>query len=121
LERWVSGPGMAADHARVTGETYEAAEIAALAGCGKAAASATLARHADRVARGLAHVVNMVDPDVIVLGGGLSQLPHLYEILPELMGQHIFADQASVVIKPPKWGDSSGVRGAARLWDLRPS
>src|SRR6516225_2046888 len=90
LERWVSGPGMAADHARVTGETYEAAEIAALAGCGKAAASATLARHADRVARGLAHVVNMVDPDVIVLGGGLSQLPHLYEILPELMGQHIF-------------------------------
>ena len=121
LETWVSGPGMAADHARVTGETYEAAEIAALAGCGKAAASATLARHADRVARGLAHVVNMVDPDVIVLGGGLSQLPHLYEMLPELMGQHIFADQASVVIKPPKWGDSSGVRGAARLWDLRPS
>jgi len=121
LERWVSGPGMAADHARVTGETYEAAEISTLPGCVRAAASATLARHADRVARGLAHVVNMVDPDVIVLGGGLSQLPHLYELLPELMGQHIFADQASVVIKPPKWGDSSGVRGAARLWDLRPS
>jgi fructokinase len=121
LETWVSGPGMAADHARVTGETYEAAEIAARASCGNAAASTTLARHTDRLARGLAHVVNMVDPDVIVLGGGLSQLPHLYKMLPELMGRHIFADQASVVIKPPKWGDSSGVRGAARLWDLRPS
>ena len=121
LETWVSGPGMAADHARETGETCAAAEIAARAGCGNAAASATLARHGDRLARGLAHVVNMVDPDVIVLGGGLSQLPDLYEMLPELMGQHIFADQASVVIKPPKWGDSSGVRGAARLWDLRPS
>jgi fructokinase len=121
LETWVSGPGMAADHARVTGETYEAAEIAVRAGCGNAAASVTLARHADRVARGLAHVVNVMDPDVIVLGGGLSQLPHLYELLQELMAQHIFADQASVVVKPPKWGDSSGVRGAARLWDLGPS
>jgi predicted NBD/HSP70 family sugar kinase len=82
---------------------------------GNAAARATLSRHADR----LAHVVNIIDPDVIVLGGGLSQLSHLYEQLPELMGPHIFADRASVVIKSSKWGDTSGVRGAARLWDLR--
>ena len=119
LETWVSGPGMAADHARVTGETHTAVEIAARAKCGNGAARATLSRHADRLARGLAHVVNFVDPDVLVLGGGLSQLSHLCERLPPLMGPHIFADRGSVVIKAPKWGDASGARGAARLWDLR--
>jgi fructokinase len=119
LETWVSGPGMAADHARVTGETLTAVEIAARARRGNGAARATLTRHADRLARGLAHVVNIIDPDVIVLGGGLSQLSPLYERLPQLLGSHIFADRGSVVIKAPKWGDASGVRGAARLWDLR--
>jgi fructokinase len=118
LETWVSGPGMAADHARVTGETHTAEEIAARASCGNEAARATLSRHADRLARGLAHVVNIIDPDVLVLGGGLSNLSHLYEQLPQLMGPHIFADRASVVIKAPRWGDASGSRGAARLWDL---
>jgi predicted NBD/HSP70 family sugar kinase len=68
-------------------------------------------------ARGLAHVVNIVDPDVLVLGGGLSQLSHLYQLLPQLMGPHIFADHGSVAIKAPHWGDASGSRGAARLWD----
>jgi fructokinase len=104
LETWVSGPGMAADHARVTGETHTAVEIAARATTGSSAAMATLARHADRLARGLAHVVNIVDPDVLVLGGGLSQLPHLYEVLPRLIVPHIFADRGSVVIKDPKMG-----------------
>jgi fructokinase len=118
LETWVSGPGMAADHARVTGETHTAIEIAARASAGNGAATATLSRHAARLARGLAHVVNIIDPDVLVLGGGLSQLSHLYEQLPPLMAPHIFADQASVVIKAPRWGDASGTRGAARLWDL---
>jgi len=118
LETWVSGPGMAADHARTTGEGVTAVEIAARAKQGSGPAIATLSRHVDRLARGLAHVVNIIDPDVIVLGGGLSQLSHLYEQLPQLMAPHIFADQSSVVIKPPKWGDASGVRGAARLWDL---
>ena len=107
---------MAADHARVTGETHTAIEIAARARAGNGAATATLSRHAARLARGLAHVVNIIDPDVLVLGGGLSQLSHLYEQLPPLMAPHIFADQASVVIKTPKWGDASGTRGAARLW-----
>lgn len=119
LETWVSGPGMAADHAMVTGERHTAVEISDRAGCGNGAARATLSRHADRLARGLAHVVNIIDPDVIVLGGGLSRLSDLYERLPELMGPHIFADRGSVVIEAPKWGDASGVRGAARLWDLR--
>jgi fructokinase len=118
LETWVSGPGMAADHAKVTGETHTAVEIAARAKCGNGAARATLSRHADRLARGLAHVVNIVDPDVLVLGGGLSNLSHLYEQLPQLMGRHIFADGSSVVMRPPRWGDASGSRGAARLWDL---
>jgi fructokinase len=117
LETWISGPGMAADHARTMGEIHTAKEIAARAVRGDDAASATLSRHADRLARGLAHVVNIVDPDVLVLGGGLSQLSHLYEQLPNLMAPYIFADQCSVVIKPPRWGDASGARGAARLWD----
>jgi len=117
LERWVSGPGMAADHSRVTGETHTVVEIAARATDGNSAARATLSRHADRLARGLAHVVNIIDPDVLVLGGGLSQLSHLYEVLPPLIAPHIFADRGSVVIKAPKWGDASGSRGAARLWD----
>jgi fructokinase len=117
LETWVSGPGMTADHATMTGETHPAAEIAARAKAGNAAAMATLSRHADRLARGLAHVVNVVDPDVLVLGGGLSQLSHLYQLLPQLIGPHIFADHGSVAIKPPQWGDASGSRGAARLWD----
>ena len=119
LETWVSGPGMAADHANATGETHTAAEIAARASAGNGAARSTLSRHADRLARGLAHVVTIIDPDVIVLGGGLSQMSHLYEQLPQLTGPHIFADRASVVIKAPRWGDASGSRGAARLWDLR--
>ena len=118
LETWVSGPGMAADHARLTGETLTAVEIVERARYGNDAAMATLSRHADRLARGLAHVVNITDPDVLVLGGGLSQLPHLYEQLPQLMGPHIFADRASIVIKAPRWGDASGSRGAARLWDF---
>jgi fructokinase len=117
LETWVSGPGMTADHARVTGETDTAADISARAKAGNAAAMATLSRHADRLARGLAHVVNIVDPDVLVLGGGLSKLSNLYQLLPPLMGPHIFADHGSVAIKASHWGDASGSRGAARLWD----
>jgi fructokinase len=117
LETWVSGPGMAADHEMLSGDRHTAKEISARAARGDDMASATLSRHADRLARGLAHVVNLIDPDVLVLGGGLSQLSHLYEKLPDLMGPHIFADQCSVLIKPPRWGDASGTRGAARLWD----
>jgi fructokinase len=117
METWVSGPGMSADHARATGATIPAEEIVARASNGDGPAIDTLARHASRLARGLALVVNIIDPDVVVLGGGLSKLAHLYETLPGLMAPHIFADRASVDIRPPRWGDSSGVRGAAWLWD----
>ena len=116
LETWVSGSGLAADHARVTGETLSGEQIATAAAAGNAAAQASLDRHASRLARGLAHVVNVFDPDVIVLGGGLSQLPHLYRVLPDLMARWVFSDTPDVVIRPPKWGDASGVRGAAWLW-----
>jgi fructokinase len=121
IETWVSGPGLAADHTAVTGRQLTAEEIAAAAGAGERAAQATLARHADRLARSLAHVVNMIDPEVITLGGGLSQMKTLYAALPALMARHIFADRPVVDLRPPRWGDASGVRGAARLWDVPPA
>ena len=101
----------------MTGQSLTPEDIVAAAGTGDAGARATLDRHASRLARGLGHVVNMIDPDVIVLGGGLSQLPHLYAVLPDLVGSHVFADAARVEVLPPRWGDASGVRGAARLWE----
>lgn len=117
MEVWVSGPGLAADHERVTGEKLAAEDIARRAAAGDLAAQACLDRHASRLARGLAHVINIVDPEVIVLGGGLSRLPHLYDVLPGLIAPRIFADMASTDVRPPKWGDASGARGAAWLWN----
>ena len=117
IEAWVSGPGLQADHARATGQWIGAEEIAARATSGDAGARASLERHAGRLARGLAHVINIFDPDVIVLGGGLSKLAHLYDMLPRLASPHVFAEPARVVVKPPVWGDAGGMRGAAWLWD----
>jgi fructokinase len=116
LETWVSGPAMEADHARTAGECLAGAEIAARAERGDAAARATLDRHADRLARGLAHVINIFDPHVVVLGGGLSNLAHFYSALPDRIGPHLFAAHPRVSVKPPRWGDAGGVRGAAWLW-----
>lgn len=115
MESWVSGPGLSHDHERSTGERLSAEEIVQRADAGDGAARVTLSRHADRLARGLAQVVNLLDPEVIVLGGGLSNMAHLYDVLPGLIRPHIFADAPDVVIRPPKWGDASGVRGAAWL------
>ena len=117
METWVSGPGLEADHRRSGGAELATVDIVGLAEAGDATARATLDRHASRLARGLAALVNILDPEVIVLGGGLSQLGHLYERLPELMRPHIFADGPDIAIRPPKWGDASGVRGAAWLWE----
>ena len=116
LETWVSGPGLEADHARATGLSLSGPDIAIRAASGDAAARAALDRHADRLARGLAHVMNILDPHVVVLGGGLSGLAHLYEVLPELVCRHLFTRHPSVTIKPPRWGDAGGMRGAAWLW-----
>ena len=116
LETWISGTALAADHTRVTGEAIRAEAIVAAAAAGSLSAQATLERHANRLARGLATIVNVFDPDVIVLGGGLSALPHLYEAVPGLMAPYVFCDHPNVTIRPPVWGDASGARGAAWLW-----
>ena len=116
METWVSGTALADDYARATNERLTGEAIVAHAANGNTAAQGTLDRHASRLARGLALITNILDPEVIVLGGGLSQLPYLYRVLPDLIVRHLFADHAAPDVRPPKWGDASGVRGAARLW-----
>ncbi len=116
IETWLSGPGLAADHARVTGDAVAAPEIAARALRGDAGCAATMERHAQRLARALAGVVNVLDPDVIVLGGGLSGVASLYDRVPALWGTHVFSDDVRTRLAPPVHGDAGGVRGAAWLW-----
>ncbi|MBI1384414.1 MAG: ROK family protein [Rhizobiales bacterium] len=115
METWVSGPGLAADHYRATGEHCEARAIAQAARGGNRLAIAALDRHTFRLARGLAMIVNILDPEVIVLGGGLSEMAHLYEELPRRMAPFVFARETRVRVVPARWGAASGVRGAARL------
>jgi fructokinase len=117
LETWVSGPALARDHLAVTGETLEAEAIAARVLAGDAGAQASLDRHLERVGRGLAHVINITDPDVIVIGGGLVDLPGLVERLPAAIAPHVFADAVDIQVRAAQHGAASGVRGAARLWD----
>ncbi len=116
LECWISGPGMSADHYRFNNENLEAHIIAARADHGDASAQASIERYLSRLARGLAVVTNFIDPDVIVLGGGLSNIEVIYSRLPELMRPFIFADHFNTPILRPEFGDASGVRGAAHLW-----
>jgi predicted NBD/HSP70 family sugar kinase len=116
VETWLSGPGLSADHVRGTGERLDAAEIARRAASGDARCDATLSRYEARLARSLAVVVNIVDPDVIVLGGGLSAIARLYERVPALWGPYVFSDEVRTRLLPPVHGDSGGVRGAAWLW-----
>ncbi|HSD29450.1 MAG TPA: ROK family protein [Vicinamibacteria bacterium] len=116
VETFLSGPGMARDHLQGTGEALGAPEIAARAERGDGAARATLARYEDRMARALAVVLDILDPDVVVLGGGMSQIPRLYETVPRLWQAWAFSDRVDTLLKPPVHGDSSGVRGAAWLW-----
>ncbi|MBT0959948.1 ROK family protein [Denitromonas iodatirespirans] len=121
VETWLSGPGMAADHVRHGGAALDAATIAARAEAGDAACEATLQRYEARLGRALATVINIVDPDVIVLGGGLSKLSRLYENVPRRWAAHVFSDTIATRLVPPMHGDSSGVRGAAWLWPLEGS
>jgi len=116
IESFLSGPGLALDHRSATGEALEATAIAAAAGAGDPGAEATLARYEDRLARALATVINLLDPDVIVLGGGLSGITRLYEAVPRRWGAYVFSDEVATRLAPPRHGDSSGVRGAAWLW-----
>jgi predicted NBD/HSP70 family sugar kinase len=84
---------------------------------GDAAAEAALARYEDRMARALATVLNVLDPDVVVLGGGMSRIARLYESVPRLWQRWVFSDRVATPLRPPRFGDASGVRGAAWLWD----
>jgi fructokinase len=116
IETFLSGPALEADYARATGRRVGAAEIATKAAAGDAEAEAVLARYEERLARGLAHVINLLDPDAIVLGGGLSNIARLYETVPRLWGRFVFSDRVDTRLLPPVHGDASGVRGAAWLW-----
>ncbi|MEO1160291.1 MAG: ROK family protein [Pseudomonadota bacterium] len=116
LETWLSGPGLSNDHHTRTGKQLPAEQIAVNAGAGDADAIATLARHLDRCGRGLAHVVNIFDPEIIVLGGGLSGLDGLVDRLPGAIAPYVFADAVDIRVEAAMHGPESGVRGAARLW-----
>lgn len=117
IECYLSGPGMTADHLRQTGESLSPAEIDLRAQAGNRDCEATLQRYEERLGRALGNVINLLDPQVIVLGGGLSNLSRLYQNLPAHFTPHVFSDVCYTKIRPPKHGDSSGVRGAAWLWN----
>jgi fructokinase len=117
LERYVCGPALAADADGPS--AHDASDLPARAAAGDTKAKEALARHVERLGRGLAVVVNMLDPNVIVLGGGLSNMDHLYTDLPGLIGRYVFSDVQRTPIVRNKHGDSSGVRGAAWLWPAK--
>lgn len=118
IETYLSGPGMSADHRRVTGRESQAVDIVGAAGRGDADSTATLARYERRLARALAGVINLLDPDVIVLGGGLSNIERLYARVPALWDAQVFSDEVRTRLLRHVHGDSSGVRGAAWLWGM---
>ncbi|MEQ9325280.1 MAG: ROK family protein [Polyangiaceae bacterium] len=116
LETWLSGPAMARDHALANGEHIDARAIAARAAGGEPNAVATLGRYRRRLAKGLSHVINVLDPDVVVLGGGLSNIDALRDDLP--LTDYVFSDTVRTRVVRARHGDSSGVRGAAWLWPV---
>ena len=117
IETYLSGPGLARDfRAAAGGRSISALEIGAQAEGGDEYADAVLARYEDRLARGLASVINILDPDMIVVGGGLSNIKRLYTEVPRLWSQYVFSDKITTQLVQARFGDSSGVRGAAWLW-----
>ncbi|WP_455199178.1 ROK family protein [Kaarinaea lacus] len=120
IETFLSGTGISRDHEKVTGEAIRGAEIVAKAEQGDAGAEATLQRYERRMAKALASVIDLIDPDVIVLGGGMSNVKRLYDNVPKIWGEYVFSsgvdDPVRTRLVPPRHGDSSGVRGAAWLW-----
>jgi len=116
IETWLSGPGLARTHQQAHGVTMEAITIAQCAELGDTRAVATMRCYVDRMARALASVINIIDPDVIVLGGGVSNFKRLYEAVPSRWGEYVFSDRVDTRLVAAKHGDASGVRGAAWLW-----
>lgn len=118
IETWVSGTGLEADYERATKTKLKGKEIIARSEKGEASALASLERYEDRLTRSLAQLVNILDPDIIVLGGGVSQVPRLYQNVPQRLKEYVFGREADTPIVVAKHGDASGVRGAAWLWPL---
>ena len=116
IETYLSGPGLQADYFRMTNEKLSSKEIVNAANKNNEKAENCLQRYEDRMARALAHVINILDPEVIVLGGGMSNIERLYTNVPQRWGDYVFSDTILTKLVPAKFGDASGVRGAARLW-----
>jgi len=122
IETWLSGPGIVRDHASHNNaqpdmKVTDAAMLVRQADSGDEDANETLRRYEDRMARSLAHVINIIDPNAIVLGGGMGNIKRLYKNVPELWGNYVFSDVVNTKLLAPLHGDSSGVRGAAWLWE----
>jgi fructokinase len=117
IETWLSGPGFAYDHKLSSGQDRNSREIVQLAEQGDPLAEASLERYEHRMAKSLASVINILDPEIIVLGGGMSNVQRLYTNVPKLWASYVFSDRVDTRLVPPQHGDSSGVRGAAWLWN----
>jgi len=121
IETWLSGPGLVRDYVLAGGEKLAVPAIVQRDLAGEALATQCLARYCDRMARALASVINILDPQVIVLGGGMGNIQRLYHDVPALWGQYVFSDRVDTQLVKPVYGDSSGVRGAAWLWPVQDS
>ena len=117
IETFLSGPGLAKDHELHTGHVLTSRQIVKQAEHGDGVSEESLQRYERRMAKGLAHVINILDPNVIVLGGGMGNIQRLYHTVPRLWGEYVFSDTVSTKLLAPQHGDSSGVRGAAWLWN----
>ena len=117
IETWLSGPGLAKHFKLENGRALDAAAIVAHAAHGDVACEQAVQRYESQLARALASIINVLDPEVIVLGGGLCNISRLYANVPRLWTSYIFSDHVATQLLPPRFGDSSGVRGAAWLWD----
>ena len=116
VESFLSGPGLVRDFEQAAGRRLEPPAVVAAAEAGDTQAEAALQRYEDRMARALAAVINLIDPHVIVLGGGMSNVARLYANVPQRWAEYVFSDRVDNRLVPPKYGDASGVRGAAWLW-----
>jgi len=117
IETWLSGPGISRDYVSGGGTRLDARQIVKLAEQGDTRAENTMQHYENRMARCLTLVINILDPDVIVLGGGMGNIERLYKNVPQIWGDYVFSDRVKTKLLAPKYGDSSGVRGAAWLWN----
>lgn len=115
IETWLSGPGLSKNHHKVSQQLLNPTQIVIQAEKGNVSCENSLIMYEDRMARGLSHIINVLDPDVIILGGGMSKITRLYENIPKIWHKYIFSDHIKTQLRPPIHGDSSGVRGAAWL------